>query len=555
MLYGGNCVIKKNKKLFAGILITAILIIVARALRLMINDMESLALATLLIYLRGVIHLSLALVWTFSVYQRITNKQARAFVLSVGVLMLVWIVTKTAKYEFFPNNTETLARYLWYCYYVPMLLIPLNGIFVAQYIRKPDDYRLPKWVYLFYIPVFLLLIGVLTNDLHNLMFAFPDGIENFNSDYTYGILYWISMAWYISLTLAFVIILIYKSRLPGAKSVQKIPLVVAIVAVAFWILYTAGLIDGDLTVIDCIIIGTLLETAIQTGLIPTNKGHKELFVETTVPVIIIDEDYQARYTSGGALPVSEEAMRASAEAPVSLGDTVLCSAPITAGRVVWQNDVAELNRQREDLDEVRERLAEEVDLIQAENEIKERRAKADEQNSLYDKIAREVKPQLDILANLLEKAEKGENVKENLSRASVIGSYVKRRGNLLLLGNENENIPLRELENALRESGENLRLLGADIALTVKGEGNIPVAFAIRVYDLYEQVVESTMDILSAMFIRLTLKNEKLVLSLQLGVNGNAEDALAKLVACGELSIEFEENDVYVDLVMGGDGK
>ena len=81
------------------------------------------------------------------------------------------------------------------------------------------------------------------------------------------------------------------------------------------------------------------------------------------------------------------------------------------------------------------------------------------------------------------------------------------------------------------------------------------MACAIRVYDLYEQVVESTMDILSAMFIRLTLKNEKLVLSLQLGVNGNAEDALAKLVASGELSIEFEENDVYVDLVMGGDGK
>ena len=52
ILYGGNCVIKKNKKLFAGILLTAILIIVARALRLMINDMKLLALATLLIYLR-----------------------------------------------------------------------------------------------------------------------------------------------------------------------------------------------------------------------------------------------------------------------------------------------------------------------------------------------------------------------------------------------------------------------------------------------------------------------------------------------------------------------
>ena len=63
------------------------------------------------------------------------------------------------------------------------------------------------------------------------------------------------------------------------------------------------------------------------------------------------------------------------------------------------------------------------------------------------------------------------------------------------------------------------------------------------------------MDILSAMFIRLALKEEKLILSLQLGVNGNTEAALASLKTYSELSIEFEENDIYVDLVMGGDGK
>ena len=546
--------IKKKKKLFANIVLTVFLIIFARALRLMINNMEGTLLPTLLIYLRGAIHLSIALVWTISVHSRITNKQARKMFLSVGILMLFWIVVKTTKWEFFPNNTDSLVRYLWYAFYIPMLLIPLNGIFVAQYIRKPDDYRLPRWSYLFYIPAFLLLVGIFTNDLHNLMFAFPNGIEAFDSDYTYGILYWISMAWYVSLTLAFVIILTYKSRLPGSKKVQTIPLVVAIAAVAFWVLYTAGLIKGDLTVIDCIIIGTLLETAIQTGLIPTNTSHKELFASTTVPVIIVDGDYQARYTSGGALPVSESDMRATADAPVTLGDTMLYSAPITAGRVVWQNDVAELNRQREDLDEVRQRLAEEGDLIQAENEIKKKQAEADEKNQLYDKIAREVKPQLTVLTSLIEKAEKGENVKENLSRIAVIGSYVKRRGNLLLLGSESKNIPLRELENALRESSENLRLLGVDIALTVKGDGDVSFDHILKAYDIYECVVESTLDTLSAMFIRLTLKGEKLLLSLQIGVNEGAENALATLSADG-LSVEVEDNDIYVDLMMGGDGK
>ncbi len=551
-LIGGENVTNQKKKLIANIAITAILIIVARVLRLSINNMETVLLPTFLIFLRGVIHLSLVLVWTISVHSRITNKQARRLVLSVGILMLMWIAVKTAKYEFFPNNTDTLVRYLWYLFYIPMLLIPLIGVFVAQYIRKPDDYRLPKWSYLFYIPVLLLLCGILTNDFHNLMFAFPKGIEAFDSDYTYGILYWISMAWYVSLTLAFAILLITKSRLPGVKGVQKIPLIVAIAAVAFWVLYTVGLIKGDLTVIDCIIIATLLETSIQTGLIPTNTSHKELFAKTTVPVIIVDEDYQARYTSGGAMPISEGDMKATAEALVTLGDTVLCSAPITAGRVVWQDDVAELNRQREDLDDVRQQLSEEGDLIQAENEIKIKQAEADEKNRLYDKIAREVKPQLTVLITLIEKAERGENVKENLSRVAVIGSYVKRRGNLLLLGSGNESIPLRELENALRESSENLRLLGADMALTVKGDGNVSIDSVLKAYDLYERVVEATLDTLTAMFIRLTVKEEKLLLSLQIGVREGSEIALAELTADG-LSVEVEDNDIYVDFVVGGE--
>ena len=141
------------------------------------------------------------------------------------------------------------------------------------------------------------------------------------------------MAWYICLGVAFVVILLRKSRLPGSQKMQKLPLFIMIGAIAFWLLYTFKIIRGDLTVIDCILIGALLETAIQSGLIHTNSGYRELFQSTTVSVVIVDEDFQARYTSGGAIPVDEASMRATKDGTVAFEDTLLSSAPIRAGRM------------------------------------------------------------------------------------------------------------------------------------------------------------------------------------------------------------------------------
>ena len=49
----------------------------------------------------------------------------------------------------------------------------LSNVFVALLLGRPENYRLPKWTSLFYIPATLLLLLVLTNDLHQLVFVFP----------------------------------------------------------------------------------------------------------------------------------------------------------------------------------------------------------------------------------------------------------------------------------------------------------------------------------------------------------------------------------------------
>ena len=542
--------VKKSLPIFISV---AILLIVAYAFRLIALNVSDVFVKTILTILRSVIHIALVSLWCYSVYHRVVNKQVRNLLLVVGSLMLFWILSKTIKIEFFPNITDIAIRYMWYGYYIPMILIPLIGIFITMYIGKPYNYKKPSWTYLFYIPALILLVGIFTNDLHNWAFTFPNGIENFNDDYSYGVLFWITATWFSGLGVLFVVLLIRKSKLPGSKKMQKVPLYIICVAIVFWILYATQVIDADLTIIDCLIIIALLESAMQTGLIPINTNYREIFESTTIPVAIIDDGYVTKYRSGGATSFSKEDMLATAIGAVSMGNKILSSAPIRGGRVVWQDDVEELNQQRLELDEIHESLAEEGTLIQAENEIKEKQAQADEKSLLYDKVAREVSTQLTKVLGLLSIAENEKATKKNLAQIAIIGTYIKRRGNLILLNNENELVSSSELASAFRESSDNLKLLGISSAFDVIVDGEIPLCDALKAYDLYEEIIEALLEDLSAVFVRLKVLHGGVKLTLELGAKAQISmDRLGFIAVSDEVNVELDDEDIFVTLTLGG---
>lgn len=542
--------VKKSLPIFISV---AILLIVAYAFRLIALNVSDVFVKTILTILRSVIHIALVSLWCSSVYYRVVNKQVRNLLLVVGSLMLFWILSKTIKIEFFPNVTDLAIRYMWYGYYIPMILIPLIGIFITMYIGKPYNYKKPSWTYLFYIPALILLVGIFTNDLHNWAFTFPNGIENFNEDYSYGVLFWITATWFSGLGILFVVLLIRKSKLPGSKKMQKVPLYIICVAIVFWILYATEVIEADLTIIDCLIIIALLESAMQTGLIPINTNYREIFESTTIPVAIIDNGYVTKYRSGGATSFSKEDMLATATGAVSMGNKILSSSPIRGGRVVWQDDVEELNQQRLELDEIHESLAEEGTLIQAENEIKEKQAQADEKSLLYDKVAREVSTQLTKVLGLLSIAENGKATKKALAQIAIIGTYIKRRGNLILLNNENELVSASELASAFRESTDNLKLLGIRSAFDVIVDGEIPLCDALKAYDLYEEIIEALLEDLSAVFVRLKALHGGVKLTLELGAKTQISmDRLGFIAVSDEVNVELDDEDIFVTLTLGG---
>lgn len=366
---------KTNRRSLLYVIGVVALLVIAYYSRAFHTQVDEPILKMLLVMIRSVIQISLVIAWCSSVRTRIINKQVRHYLIAVGTLLAFWLILRTCKWEFIAQNGTHLGRYLWYSYYIPMVLVPLLGVFIIDHIGKAENYKTPNSLKYMYIPAIFLVTAVFTNDLHQLVFSFPKGLENCESDCIYHPLYYIIIAWFILLGIYFVVMLIKKSRVPGSKSFQKLPAVILGISIIFWIMYCMHIVGGDLAAIDCIMIIALLESAIQSGLIPANTNYNELFRSSTVSTQIVDTDFKLCMVSGAATALPEDVMRSAEAEPVDLGNAILHSKAITGGLVLWQDDVKQINDLIEELRDTQERLGESNELLKAELELKEKRAR------------------------------------------------------------------------------------------------------------------------------------------------------------------------------------
>ena len=521
---------------------------------------DHILLRTALGFLPNFIYISLLSSWCVSIERRIINKQIRHLLMGVGILMIFWIIVRTVKWRFF-SPFDMIGRYLWYCYYIPMILVPLLGVFIIICSGKSENYTLPKKMNFFFIPAFILIGIVMTNDFHQLVFKFTDGIENYNDQYTYGFLFYVVIAWFVALGFYFVVMLLIKSRVPGSKTFQKMPVVIMISAVVFWILYAFRLIfNVDLTAVDCLIIALLLESAIQSGLIRSNSGYGDLFRVSTVAAQIVDGKYNVCNSSAGAVELTTTTMKQAESGAVDLGEIQLQSRPVSGGRVLWQEDIRRIKELYKDLAEAQEQLSENNVLLKAELDIKERKARLDEKNRLYDRIINEMSEQLIKADDLLKEAEKNPEVaKSALSQICIISAYIKRRGNLLLINEDNAYISGAELEFCIRESLDNMRFAGIATSYYSQLRNKIKTRHIVAFYDLFEKIAECYFGDMTAMLVILKSDGAFLKMKIQIGTdNGFDESILPQFtIDGGEVESNVQENDITFDasLFIGGEAE
>ena len=505
-----------------GALLCAFLAVAAAAVLRQIGFCVNEQLDQFFTILRAAIYIGLFVAWGISVRSRIIQPQVRRYLTAVSALMIFWMTVRSIRYSL--EEALWVMRHLWYLYYLPMLFIPLLAVFVSLSLGEPEQFRLPKWVKLLYLPTVLLVLLVLTNDLHHLVFTFPPDAAVWTDDnYHHAVGYYLAAGWFFICALIMLGIMLMKCRVAYIRKHIWLPLIFISAQIGYTIVYVLGaswlrFIAGDVTAVNCLMYATTLESCLQCGLIASNSRYDDLFDASTVAAQITDENYQVCLSSETAMPVTGELLRRTESGPVMLeGGIRLSGAPIRGGHVVWQEDVSGEVKRLAELQDLNETLEDKNVVAREEYESEKKRLSLMESNRLYNRMQLETADKIEALCSLLAQAKANDDPeveKALLCRMAVMGAYVKRRNNLLFVSESEKRIPGDELAWSVRESLRCLRLRNVDTGYSVELEEPLLFADAVRLYDTMEMALELCMDTLSELYLKVGRNGGELFLTL-----------------------------------------
>ncbi len=493
---------KWNKKKICILVAVAALLLVANICRLIGNCGIYKKQAGLI---RSFLYIVLFATWGLSAYSRIIQPVTRRYLSEIAFLMVFWFVIRSLKFhivssELYPNIT----RYLWYLYYLAILFIPLLAVFVAISIGKSENYRLSKKATLLYIPTTVLFLLVITNDLHQLVFTFPkDAVVWTDDKYGYTVVYYFLILWLFFCALTMFTVMYKKRRVSGTKRMILLPCIPLVALVFYLILYFFRIewlqfIAGDMTAVMCLMYAATLEICIQCGFIQANTHYMELFDASTVGAQITDKEYHVLRSSRAAKDMDTKVLCQTARGPVMLNDGIrLSGAPIRVGHVVWTEDISQLLKVLDELEEVKENLEDSNTILEEEHALKKREAHIMEQDRLYTIIQRDTAHQIRLLDHMIEQVEtvtRDEERKQLLRKMLVIGAYLKRRSNLVFLADKSSTLDAKELALTLGESLDNLETCGISCGFQMDLKEPVLSDQMIAMYDFFEKVVERSLD-------------------------------------------------------------
>ncbi|MGN1443263.1 MAG: histidine kinase N-terminal 7TM domain-containing protein, partial [Acutalibacteraceae bacterium] len=260
---------------------------------------------TALFYFCSFLYFGLILCWMSFVQKRFISNRMRTLLICMAFFLLFYIFLRTMRYRCISLDAPRLSRFFWYLYYLPQIFAPLISFVAASCVGRAEDEKLSKRWWAAFFAADVLSVGILTNDFHQLAFRFRPDFLNWNTDYSYGILFYLVTVWIYFWLLASIVMLYHKCRISSIRQRVWLPFIWLPVGTLFVIMLALEEATGipwlfRLPETHCFILIAIWESCIKIGLVPSNIEYNDFFSHSSLDVQIADADGKVIYCSENA---------------------------------------------------------------------------------------------------------------------------------------------------------------------------------------------------------------------------------------------------------------
>ncbi len=487
------------------------------------------------------VFLFVLIVYTFSILHRVTDKYIATALVISSVSAIFFLFVGLIKYLVEDNIViETL---LWYSFYIPMFTMTASLVYVmmrAEHTVRPMNIkRAIKWFKWYVFAEIAVLILIFTNHLHEWVFVVTDYQHSYHA-YNFG--------YAIVLFIMYLGILITLVTLIGQciHAPRKVMFLFPASMVALMFIYSSGYIFDFEPVlnfeISFAISGIAIifsELCMISRILPLNKGHKTLFLHSSLAMQIKDRENNTKASSIVTMKTDE--------------NYVLRQWEIAGGTFLYFEDQTSLNNMNKSLLQINEMRRKNNRLLLQKSKLQADLATLAVQREIYESIDKILLDGTEKIEQLSKAVNQNDNRKKAMAKINFLACSMKRacmfRINLLYLKSQQVNILLNSL-NELVNYSDSLELA---ITVSCRTTKDVKSSCAVSMYSFYTSAIEAALaNNAKTLLVQIYEQDDKIVMSLLGDVPLFSEELQEKVASTLHKEMSnlhakaWEETEIYL---------
>ena len=459
--------------------------------------------------------------WTIRLYYKLYDKKTRRYILFIGILIVFWMLIRIIKGVTLDINIE---RICWYLYYLPLIFIPTLFYVCSKSLLSKMNKKKKIFIYLISS---ILLILVLTNDFHELVFKFNNGIY-FHNDYNHYIGYYLIFIWIFYLFGGGMIKLAI-NRLKIKKDLKVfLPLIVLLLGLIYTYLYILDvpyIRETNMSIVNSVLICLGIELAFYLGLIPNNKKYIQKFFNSNLDMSIISLDGNTKYTTCAfkVVPnfILDDIKNNKVKQTYQKKHIVYDIKKNKDSYVILRKDLTNIFKLKEEMLKQQKELLKQQESMKLEEKTKRELYEIKIRKDTINRVEKKLEEKRLEAKNILMK----DDIKrEDLEKVKRIIIYSKKKSMLIISEMNNEIYNEESIKILLNELIVGMSSLNIEGLVVVKNKMNIKGRIMSYLYDIVYELIENSKN--NAVMIYVFSDNNMVNLKAVIGTNKKIKDKL-----------------------------